>query len=59
MKKKWLISILAALSVYALSGCAALDGLNNPSNVRLNAVHQVGADGDVWECKTGSCQKIR
>lgn len=59
MKKKWLISILAALSVYVLSGCAALDGHSSPAGVRLNTVHQVGADGDVWECKTGSCQKIR
>lgn len=59
MKKKWLIGLLTALSAYALSGCALLDGHSSPDNVLLNPMHQVGADGDVWECKMGNCQKIR
>ncbi|MDO4693132.1 MAG: hypothetical protein Q4A62_00675 [Eikenella sp.] len=59
MKKKWFIGLLTALSVFALSGCAATAGHSSPDHVRLNPMHQVGADGDVWECKRGSCQKIR
>ncbi|MDO5091356.1 MAG: hypothetical protein Q4D61_07385 [Cardiobacteriaceae bacterium] len=58
MKKTWLTSVLAAFAACVLCGCAAPAG-SHPDDVRLNPVHQVGATGDVWECKTGACQKIR